>query len=143
MQIIVFELPHVFSGDSNPLENAKALRVLLDALIGLNTAYLEHHNVPLLYRAGVRYARTVEWDPIPALYLRRFGDCKSLAAARIAELRKQGIACTPDFRWMKTPQRDGNLYHILVRRHPCPEAPGGVEDPSKILGMGQNEWSHF
>lgn len=137
MEIISFRLPHVFEPGSNPVDNAYALRVLLECLVGLNLAYLSRHDAPDLYRSGVRYGRTTEWDPIPALYQRRYGDCKSLSAALIAQYRMAGVDASPVFRFIPR-ARDGWLnFHILV------QTAKGFEDPSKVLGMGQNENAHF
>lgn len=136
--IIPFDMCHWFEPDTSPVENAYALRALLDCLIDLNTAYLSKHpNTPALYKSGVYYERVDEWLPIPALYRLGYGDCKSLACALIAEYRAAGIACEPSFRWVVRPNcpevvRD---FHILVE-----VTPGGIfEDPSKVLGMGKNE----
>jgi hypothetical protein len=129
---ITFDLPHVFFPRSDSEDNAYALKTLLDCLIGLNSAFLRHNDVPPLYKSGVVYGRTQVWDTIPALYSRRYGDCKSLTASLIAEYRKQGIVCQPAFRWIRRSNgiRD---FHILVQR-------GNVfEDPSKVLGMGKDE----
>lgn len=134
---ITFDLPHVFQQDSPPVENAEALRASLDYLIALNRAYLRTHpDTPTLYRSGVRYGRTQVWDSIPALYMRRYGDCKSLACALIAERRAQGLKASPVFRFI--PKANGGPdFHILV------QTPNGFEDPSKVLGMGQNENAYF
>ena len=117
------------------------LRILLDTLIFINLAYLENHAVPSLYDSGVVYGRTTLWEPIPALYARGYGDCKSLSAALIAEYRRKGIDCSPVFRWIRRPNdgyRKGETdYHILV------QTARGFEDPSKVLGMGRNENAHF
>lgn len=127
-----FSLPHVFEGRSTDLEDGRALRVLLDCLIEINIGYLQSNTVPTLYRSGVRYGRTQVWDSIPALYRRRYGDCKSLSAALIAEYRMQGIDCEPVFRFH--PRKSGAKdFHILV------QVANGFRDPSKILGMGKNE----
>lgn len=133
---ITFDLPHVFFPGSDSEENAYALRALLDCLISLNRAYLRNHAVPALYQSGVVYGRTQVWDTIPALYQRGFGDCKSLSAALIAQYREAGKECRPVFRWVE--KRNGvKDFHILVQV-------GRVfEDPSKVLGMGQNENAHF
>jgi hypothetical protein len=134
--IIPFDLYHWFQPDTSLVENAYALRALLDCLISLNQAYLKYNpSTYPLYKSGVVYHRTDEWLPIPALYKQGFGDCKSLACALIAEYRHNGISCEPAFRWKvrnKTPElvRD---FHILV------EVRNGFEDPSKVLGMGVNE----
>lgn len=141
MQIEI-NLPHVFNPGSNPEENAYALMALLDCLIRLDQAFLMHNTVPTLYRSGVVYARTRVWDTIPAVMARRaprapagYGDCKSLTAWRVAELRNSGVECDAVFRW--NPRQDNPAildFHILVQR-----ADGVFEDPSKVLGMGQHE----
>jgi hypothetical protein len=134
--IIPFDMYHWFQSDTSPVENAHALRALLDCLIDLNESYLKYHpKTPPLYKSGVYYERVDEWLPIPALYELGYGDCKSLAAALIAEYRKARIDCEPCFRWIIRPNcaevvRD---FHILV------ETASGYEDPSKVLGMGKDE----
>jgi hypothetical protein len=136
---ITFSIPHAFFPDSSQETNADALRALLDCLIRLNLAFLRTHTPPSLYRSGVRYGRTQIWDSIPALYERGYGDCKSLTCALIAEYRMKGIQATPVFRF--NPRNDGSGmsdYHILVQ---LPD--GTFEDPSKRLGMGQNENAYF
>jgi hypothetical protein len=136
---ITFDMPHVFSSRSNSEENAYALRALLDCLIALNMAFLRTHRVLPLYQSGVRYDRTTVWDTIPALYARRYGDCKSLSAALIAEYRTHGMKASPVFRF--NPRNDGSGaldFHILVQL-----GDGSFEDPSKRLGMGQNENAWF
>lgn len=133
---ITYNLPHVFAPDSPSVENAYALRALLDCLIALNLAYLRNHTAPDLYRSGVVYGRTLWWEPIPALYARGFGDCKSLSAALIAEYTKKGIPAKAVFRWINR-KEGGTDFHILV------QTPKGFEDPSKRLGMGKDENAHF
>lgn len=134
---ITFNLPHVFRPGSNPTENAYVLRVLLECLIELNRTYLQFRpQTPELYESGVRYDRTTWWETIPALYGRQKGDCKSLTAALIAQYREQGIEANPVFRFRKNPH-GGTDYHILV------QTANGFEDPSKVLGMGQNENAWF
>jgi hypothetical protein len=130
--LISLDLPHVFYPGSNPKENALALRIMLDALIALNTEFLREHRVPQLYASGVRYGRTTVWDTIPALYNRTYGDCKSLTAALVAERRFAGLPADPVFRWIRNPDNSTD-YHILV-------AVGGgrFEDPSKVLGMNRH-----
>ena len=134
--IIPFDLNHWFQPDTSPVENAHALRALLDCLISLNQAYYKYNPRTLpLYRAGVVYERTDEWLPIPALYLQGYGDCKSLACALIAEYRHNGVPCEPAFRWAvrKHAPEVVRDFHILV------ETKNGYEDPSKVLGMGADE----
>ncbi len=124
---ITFGLPHVFERDSDSLENAKALRLLLEALITLNLAYLQHHSAPALYQSGVVYRRTRTWDSIPEVLRKGFADCKSLSAYLIAQYRQKGVRAEPVFRFM--PVKNGNMFHILVKTDK------GFEDPSKVLGM--------
>lgn len=140
--LIRFNLPHVFYPGSDKTENALALRALMDALIQLNLVYLACEKrrggtVPRLYSSGVVYDRTLWWETIPALYARRYGDCKSLSAAYIAEKRfYDKVNALPTFRWVEN--LDGSVdYHILV------QIGDGFEDPSKVLGMGQNENRRF
>lgn len=134
---ITFCLDHVFYPDASKAEEAEALRVLLDALIRINLSFLRHHpDTKPLYKAGVVYGRTEIWDPIPALYARRYGDCKSLSAARIAELVNSGVDAQPSFRWNPRPN-GAKDFHILVQTY------AGFEDPSRKLGMGKNENAHF
>lgn len=135
--IIRFDLPHVYRPGANPRENAYALRALMGALINLDYLYLRMHpNTPELYRSGVTYGRTQTWDTIPALYGKKYGDCKSLTAALIAERRMHGIPASPVFRFAQN-WTGGEDYHILVMNQD-----GSCEDPSKRLGMG-NEADHF
>ena len=139
--LIRFNVPHVFYPGSDKTENALVLRALVDNLVKLNLIYLACEKrrggtVPPLYRSGVIYDRTLWWEPIPALYQRRYGDCKSLSAALIAEKRMQGIKAVPTFRWVQN--LDGSVdYHILV------QVGNEFEDPSKVLGMGANENRRF
>lgn len=135
MQIVI-NLPHVFNPDSPSGENAAVLRALLDCLIDINLAYLRYHSVPGLYGSGVVYGRTKIWEPIPALYARGYGDCKSLTAALIAEYETQGIQAAPVFRWTINSHGIPD-FHILV------QTAKGFEDPSKRLGMGQDEFAPF
>lgn len=140
--LIRYNLPHVFYPGSDKTENALVLRTLVDTLVRMNLAHLHcerrrGHTVPLLYKSGVYYDRTLWWEPIPALYQRGFGDCKSLSAALIAEKQfNDNIACVPVFRWVEN--ADGSVdYHILV------QIGNNFEDPSKVLGMGANENRRF
>ena len=131
MIVIPFELSHEFSDDSTSVENSFALKALLDCLIVLNIGYLRKHPyVPALYASGVVYERTRNWLTIDAMYRRKRGDCKSLAAAVIAErVVHDGLICRPVFRDLV--RADGYVdFHILV------QTPNGTfEDPSKVCGM--------
>jgi hypothetical protein len=134
--LISFNMPFVFYPGASQEDNAIALRTSLEYLIRLNQIFLRNHTVPGLYRSGVIYGRTVTWDTIPALYEKRYGDCKSLSAALIAQYRKNGFAAKPVFRFVTN--ADGTTdFHILV------QTAKGFEDPSKKLGMGQDENKWF
>jgi hypothetical protein len=135
---VTFDLPSVFQSDSNPVDNAKALQSLLHCLCDIDEEFLKHRwgTVPLLYDSGVIYDRTQVWDSTPALYARGYGDCKSLACARVAELRVMGEFAIPVFRWLADGDGQTN-YHILN------QTDYEFEDPSKVCGMGQNENAYF
>jgi hypothetical protein len=135
---ITFDLPSCFDSASDPVDNARALRALLHCLGAINLVYLQYRagRVAPLYDSGVYYDRTQVWDSIPALYRRGYGDCKSLTGALIAERVMDGQKASPVFRWMVGQDGQTN-YHILVM------TPDGFEDPSKVLGMEQNENAYF
>lgn len=157
---IVLNVHQAFYPGASEVDNACALRAMLDCMIALNLAYLRYHPVPSLYESGVVYGRTTIWEPTAALYLpnkhpskargktwwepvgesggKKRGDCKSLTAARIAELRAVGQTAQPVFRFSN--RADGSGYqdfHILV------QTPSGWEDPSRKLGMGKDELKYF
>lgn len=144
MFLLPFNLSHVFQPDTPSAENAEALRVLLECMVGLNMSYLKRHTTRPIYQAGVRYGRTKEWEPIPSILARRTGDCKSLAPWLIAQYRLAGIQAEPAFRFYKNPQTAYPDFHILVELPPVKAgAPSTYEDPSRILGMGRNENARF
>ncbi len=127
---VVFTIGRAFYPRASDWANAAALETLLACLCALDSIWLKYHpnHVPL-YNTSVYYERTLVWDTIPALYLRGFGDCKSLTACRIAELRCRGVWCRPEFRHKS--HVSSTMFHILVML-------GGLdnnEDPSKALGM--------
>lgn len=134
---ITFDLPHVFNPASSAEDNAPVLRALMEALIAVDIAYLRKHpHTPPLYQSGVKYGRTLWWQPIPALYAAKRGDCKSLSAALVAQYRLAGIKARSSFRFNPRPGGH-NDFHILV------QTARGFEDPSKVLGMGQDENQWF
>jgi len=128
--VVSFRIDGAFTMRSSARENATALETLLAALCALDRIWLQDfgHNTPGLYDTPVFYARTMVWDTIPALYARGFGDCKSLSACRVAELREDGIWCRPVFRFKGDPS--ATMFHILLM---LPD--GSWEDPSAALGM--------
>jgi hypothetical protein len=136
---VAIQLPHVFLPGSSPEENADVLQVLVESLVAINRIYLRSRkaaNLPKLYASGVRYRRTEDWLPIPVLLYQGYGDCKSLAAMRIAELRESGRVAKVATRF-KPMDADGNtMWHILVQT-----GVGTFEDPSKECGMPESEVS--
>jgi hypothetical protein len=140
--LIPYNISHAFYPGADKTLNARTLRVLMRNLVELNLVYLEEAPrlgivVPPLYASGVVYDRTVWWEPIAALYERGFGDCKSLTGAWVAQQLMRGVKCEPVHRWVEND--DGTTeYHILVH---CGN--GVFEDPSKVLGMGDNEVAKF
>lgn len=140
--LIQYNFPHVFYPGSDKVLDAETLRAMIDLLVATNLAYLrackrQAYVVPRLYSGGVRYDRTTWFEPIPALYGRTYGDCKSLSGALIAENTMKGIDTAPVFRFV---EYDNGIkdYHILVAKDD-----GTFEDPSKVLGMPESEVAKF
>lgn len=131
---ISLDIGGVFYPGAPDEDNAIALQALLEALISVNRVYLRRFRgrVPKLYDAGVVYRRTQVWDSVPDLIARRYGDCKSLTAMRVAELREDGENAKPVFRFARNPYTGAKDFHILVQR-----GNGQYEDPSARLGMGR------
>lgn len=151
---ITLNLPHVFQEPlSDEVSDDYALNALLDCMVKLNLAALRAHAFPSLYESGVRYGRTKIWEPIPALYSRQRGDCKSLSPARVAELYvHHGIQARCVFRG--DPKETHTDWHILVQIPRDPSLVGvmgltredvarGYEDPSKKLGMLKDPSGRF
>lgn len=133
--VVTWDLPEMFYPGSTAEENAFVLRALLDALTSIDTQYAVTRDISALYNSGVIYRRTSVWDSTPALYAKKYGDCKSLTAALIAQYRKRGLFASPVFRFDESRTKPGTLdFHILVLR-----GDGKFEDPSKVLGMGRVE----
>lgn len=116
---------------------ASAIRVACAALTTMNRLYLRMARaagvaVPNLYDAGVRYYHPrgpEQWDTIPDVLRKGTGDCKCLAAWRAAELLESGQKA-----FAVPVQQHADLFHVIVRYHD-----GKIEDPSKLLGMGQRD----
>ena len=107
----------------------EGLLALLFALVHIDQIYLRKFpSTPLLYACRIRYARDPRWLDIPSLLHEGEGDCKSLVAFRVAELRQRGIDARPCLK----PGRDG--LHALVQ---WPD--GHLEDPSTACGMSTSE----
>jgi hypothetical protein len=71
---------------------------------------------------------------IPGLYRRGKGDCNELVPVRVAELWRAGIAASPYLVKGEPNSHGGVSYHAVVL---WPD--GSMEDPSLILGMGNND----
>lgn len=131
-QGVVFGIDDAFRARSSKSDNAIALRALLDCLIDLNLVILSACPSTLgLYQSRVFYRlmpAKASWDTILTLYARGYGDCKSLVAARVAELRRNGCVANPVFRHIKDGW--GTMFHILILHDN-----GAWECPSRILGM--------
>ncbi len=129
---IFMDLGGVFHPSASDEDNALALQALLEALIQVNRVYLRRYpRTPKLYKSGVVYGRTRVWDSIPDLQARKYGDCKSLTAQQVAELRESGVKCRPAFRFALNPQTGQKDFHILT------QIGSKFEDPSRKLGMEQ------
>lgn len=111
---------------------AAVLLLLLEALIAHDIAYLrDHPDTPPLFRSGVRYRlddRAGErWKDIAEVRAGGVGDCKDLAAWRLAELRLWGeYGAVARVSFFTIAGRVVN--HVTVRR-----ADGHIEDPSLAL----------
>jgi hypothetical protein len=129
---VVFGIDAAFHPRASIEQNAKALWALLNCLIDLNVICLDAcPALPRLYDTRVFYhlmPTMAAWETTPTLFRRGFGDCKSLVAARIAELRKNGHTAMPVFRNVKDGW--GTMFHILILH-----GDGRWECPSRLLGM--------
>lgn len=136
--LIGIHLEDSFGPDATQVESSRSLRNLLEYMVRENMDKRRSHpEFSSLYRSGVIYARTTWWEPIPALYKRGRGDCKSLATALVAEYRLAGVWAMPVHRWVRNPKDGETDYHILVQTE------SGWEDPSRVLGMGYHENARF
>lgn len=135
-----------FQGSSVEIDS-EVLRLSMDYLIDLDRVWRRSNpKAPTLYKSGVIYDRTAVWYTTPDVYVHGRADCKSLAAARIAELREAGTPCSPAFRHalVRDPRTGHEFkeYHILVQLEGPRKGVLGrktliAEDPSDILGMRQ------
>jgi hypothetical protein len=116
------------------LHSARQVEHLLEGLIrACEDDYRLNPGLPPLYDTGVRYKRELDgvnrWQTVTETYARKCGDCEDLCAAYCAWLRvrqgERGAHCTVKF-------IHSGLWHVRVVR-----ANGAIEDPSKVLGMGQ------
>lgn len=120
----------------DPATFARVVRALTEAAALANVAHIQTQGAPRLYSSGVRYELEPVGLPdnlldISEMLRLGYGDCFSLAAWRVAELRVDGQRAGVAVRWYPPrPERPNPLYHVKVRRQD-----GQEEDPSKLLGM--------
>lgn len=129
---VVFSIDGAFHPRASKIQNSIALRALLDCLIDLNTVCWDAcPNMKRFYDTDVFYhlmPSQAPWETTPTLYRRGHGDCKSMVAARVAELRRAGKACMPVFRHVTDGW--GTMFHILILH-----GDGTWECPSRLRGM--------
>lgn len=112
-----------------------AIKPVLEALVVIDQHFLRTHQVPHPYSGILRYQEEPnngieEFAPASVVYKRGWGDCDDLAPLLCAWYRNRGERAKIRVQWRRN--KNGKLYHVLVRR-----ADGSIEDPSRILGMGE------
>lgn len=114
-----------------PQNQATYLR-LIGCLVEVNRIDLDMWPFPLLYSGHVRYeAEQGEvFQDLASLAVTGKGDCEDLVAARVAELRSQGIKAMPHLDQSGSTPSGGRLFHVVVKL-----PTGRTEDPSAKLGM--------
>lgn len=123
----------------------KQILYMLEALVNMHRAYLrEYPKSPTLYDSGVKYIGQEgkeDWYDYGEMLNLGGGDCKILAAARVAELReRKGLGwkqVRPFLKWRRNKDGTFYLYHVMVM-HVAPNGIIELEDPSLKLGM--REW---
>lgn len=106
------------------------LAALLEGLTQASAILIARLGLPPLYHAGVIYQREPRgrerWQLAPQTYEAGVGDCEDLATWRAAELRLAGVDARP-YVYRSGPRQ----LHVVVA------TPDGIEDPSRVLGMGR------
>jgi hypothetical protein len=135
----------VFHGSRVPQQKQalahRTLRLLLGALTIIDCDILRRYPMlPRLYDPRMAVYYEVEpngredWQDVLTNFRRKSADCEDLASHRAAELQvKDGLNAWPCFTYKVRRTNGSHLYHIQTR---YPD--GSIEDPSRILGMGQN-----
>ncbi len=138
----VFQLG-VFNGARDIKVTQEVMTVMLDALTAIcEKELIAYPDIPLLYKAGVKYYREPfgddPWQDVLTTRSVGYGDCEDLSAWRAAELRvRYGIKAVCEFSHIVTAQEQ-HKFHIFVRFPPgivSPYTGTSIEDPSLILGM--------
>lgn len=131
---------------NDPRHIAMSREMLEGGVVGVmlqNMAWLKAYpNTPEIYKAGVKYKPEKhvkrngqviqygeEWQTIPWVIYRGYGDCEDLGAWRSAELQRKGIKAFPYIKIRRMPTGFWRA-HVVVR---WPD--GRIEDPSAKLGM--------
>ena len=115
-------------GFLEPEAAASCIASLVEALVQVNGAFLRQFpKTPALYTSGIVYAESPAWRDIPGLLAARSGDCKSLVAWRLAELRRQNSKALVHVVYI--PKGNEHLFHVQIRKGQA------IEDPSRFLGM--------
>jgi hypothetical protein len=121
------------------------MKALTEALIQVDMAFLLMNHVPRIYESGVRYEMPPRqgtvvqaWRDVPALLFAGCGTCMELVAWRAAEMRMfQGLKAIPLI--TAKSMQGGTMFHAKIQDLNS----GQTEDPSTLLGMGNNEWLPF
>ncbi len=132
------------------LAKCAMMHSLVEALAAVDTAYLMNHQLPRLYQSGVRYevpkgkdthdGSYQAWRDVPGILRTMRGTCMELAAWRLAELRLfEGFPRAVPLVTCQTDPRIGVMFHTKLQDSDT----GVIEDPSVILGMGNDEWRPF
>jgi hypothetical protein len=124
-----------FNGGKDWDFSSRLMTISLDFLTEVDAEwYRRFPSLPGIYESRVRYYADRFWEgpwlDAMTLHVLGFGDCKSLAAARCAELRvRHGVNAVPQF--SRVLLADGSQWmHVYVQ---LPD--GRFEDPSRRLGM--------
>lgn len=152
------------SNDAQVIARTKLqLLALLHGLTAHDRFYLDYNvrnGVPPLYGSGVQYERDQnDWRDIPQCLKKKRANCKDFAAWRCAELRMAGIKAKPYIMWHRLPSGFWQFHAVVLRQtadeflppfmvapdgkptmYPSDDGEGIIEDPSRVLGMGWNEW---
>jgi hypothetical protein len=130
----------LFNGAADLTDSESFIRDALYLLLSRDITFLKSHpNAPMLYRTGLRYREEPRgeenWRDIPTCLRegdRGNPDCEDLSCWRAAEVNvRYGILAVPIFSH-RTLANGDVVYHIRVQ-YPN----GHIEDPSRVLGMGQ------
>lgn len=120
-----------------PREKASIICAVVETLVEADRQYIRRFGakVPPLYTSGVRYTELESWRDIPILLRYTEGDCKSLVAWRIAELRESGIEAAVHILYKSSPSGDRMHLQVALPLNAAANPMAPYEDPSVMLGM--------